>query len=268
MSEFVPPPGPESPSSASEPPAAAPEGRDGRPFIYAGAALIGLAFLLSWWSLTKYRVWDERGVPPEQLGNVTKDMDDDDKKEYEADVARYRQSWTDNTSQFGDFYKAHFGDSYGRDLDQQQARNFRSGTLYFRGWSTWTGWFGVTFVVLVLASQIAPTLAPQLEPWSWTFPWAGAALFGLYTLMALGFFFTVPSPNGDGYSQGVSWGNYLAILGGGVAVAGCVFEGLRAADRRIAALEAAGDEEDEPEEEPEPPPSPPEKPVKNRLQDW
>lgn len=259
-------------SDSANPPAAelsdaAPTPRDGLPFLYVGCAAIALSFLLSWWDLTRYRVPEQRGVPPEKMAEIDKKLDDDGKKAYYDLVARYDRSWADNRAQFLDFYNDHFGINFETELRLQDARNFKSGTIYFRGWSTWTGWLGVLFVALILAAQFAPKFYPPIEPWAWGIPWAGAILFGLYTLMALGFFFSVPGPNGDGYSQGVSWGNYLAILGGGLATAGCVFEGLKSIDQGLAALKArkeASDDEEEDEEEPQAAPSPP----KNRLQDW
>lgn len=269
---------PETPPIAEVTEAEATE-RDGRPFLYAGMALIALSFLLSWWSLTKYRVYAERGVPPEKIGTVEADLDEDEKKEYHEELARYGQSWEDNRKQYGEFYRDQFGDNFETEIRLQDARSWKSGTIYFRGWSTWTGWFGVTFVLMMFAAQLLPHFKPSLQPWAWGFPWAGAIVFGLLTLMAVVFFFSVPDDNGDGYSQGVSWGNYIAIIGGCLATAGCVFEGMRSIDQGIAVMkaraEAKAEEEDDEEEEAEtakpgkpaaaaPPPEPP----KSRLNDW
>lgn len=259
---------------ADEPPAEDYDGRDGRPFVFVGLCLIALAFVLSWWSLTKYRVPAQRGIHlgiAEQTDLESRHEGEDEAeyqkrmKDYHAEIGLYQHSWDVNLSQYRDYYLAHLGDKYGEDLDSQDKRSLKSGTVYFRGWSTWTGWFGVVGLVLLLGLQIAPKFAPQLDPWAWAFPWAGAAWFGLFTLSAVAFFFTVPDENGDGYSQGVGFGNYLAMVGGALAAAGCIFYGLQTADQRVAFLQSRGESADkEEEDEPEPPP----KPAKNRLQDW
>jgi hypothetical protein len=252
------------------------DGRDGRPFIFVGLCFVALSFVLSWWSLTKYRVEEQRGVDlsnVEQAHEIERQKNGESEakyqvrlKEYRDRLHRYQHAWEVNQSQYGDFYRAHVGDDYLGDLGFQDQRTLKSGTIYFRGWSTWTGWFGALGLVLLLATQVAPRFAPQLAPWAWAFPWAGAAWFGLFTLLAIAFFFNVPDENGDGYSQGVGFGNYFALLGGAIAATGCVFYGLQTADERLAFLQSRSkddDEEDEEEEEDEPP-----KPVKNRLQDW
>jgi hypothetical protein len=244
-----------------------PSARDGRRLMYAGMALVAVSFLLSWWGLTKYRVYHERGVPPEKIPGLEATLDEDEKKEYREELARYDQAWNDNRAQYGEFYKAHFGDNFETELRLQTARSWKSGTIKLSGYSTWTGWVGLLFVVILAAALFASRVAPALEQWSWGFPWAGAILFALFTLMAVTFYFTVPDDNGDGYAQGVSWGNYLAIVGGCLATAGCVFEGMRTIDQGIAAMkarsEATTEEEDEDVEAAAPPP-----PAKSRLQDW
>lgn len=276
----------ESPASATPPTPVADEsgGRDGRPFVFAGRpfvfagfCFIALSFALSWWGLTRYRVPELRGI---DLGNAAqmhevegkKESEDEAEfqkrsKEYRDQQSLYQRSWEVNRAQYGDFYLAQLGESYLGDLNFQDQRSLKSGTVYFRGWSTWTGWFGVLGIAVWFGWQIAPKFAPQIEPWSWAVPWAGAAWFGVFTLSAAAFFFTVPDENGPGYSQGVGFGNYLAIAGGALAVTGCVFLGLQTADQRVAFLQsraaAADEEDDDDDDEPEPP-----KPVKNRLQDW
>lgn len=237
-----------------------------RTLQYAGFVLIVLAFPLMWWSVTRYRVYERRGVDlgsAEQIAAIEKDMDEEEKKEYYDRVGRYQREWTLNTSRFGQFYLDHFGDKYASRLNDEDSYDKSSGTLSLRGWSTWTGWFGVAFVVIMIASLIAPKFVDDLEELAWSFPWVGAILFGFYTLLAIVFYFSVPDDNGEGYSQGVGLGNYLALLGGMTATAGCAFEGMKTTAARLAALENEPEEEEE-EEEPETP-SPPKK---NRLQDW
>lgn len=252
------------------------DGRDGRPFVFVGLCLVVVSFALSWWSLTKYRVAELRGVDlnnPEQVHEVERQKNTESEAEFQLRLKefrdrrnRYQNSWAVNQSQYDEFYRKHLGAEYLGYLDIQDQRTLKSGTVLIRGWSTWTGWLGAIGVVLLLGSQVVPKFAPKVEPWSWAFPWVGAAWFGLFTLSAVAFFFTVPSENGDGYSQGVGFGNYFALVGGVLTAAGCVFYGLQAADEGIAFLKsrAAAAEEDEEDEDDEPEPQP----AKNRLQDW
>jgi len=279
------------PAAPNAPPGdfAAPEiaRRDGRPFLYAGLGLVALSLMLSWWSLTKYRVYELRGVDlananalKEVEGQQSGESDEDyaaRMTEYRDRLDRYRRAWDVNVKQYGEFYNYFLGEKYLQDLSFQDVRSKSTGKVYFRGWSTWTGWFGLTFIIIVVGLLSAPKFAPQFEPWEWTFPWVGAGLLGLFTLMAVAFFLTVPDENDDGYSQGVSWGNYIAMVGGGLAVAGCVFEGLRAADKRLADIQSGrfdtDDDEDNDEDAGPPKPPPPVKPAatlpaKSRLQDW
>jgi len=256
--------------------------RDGRPLLYAGLGLIALSIILSWWSLTKYRVYELRGVDMANAGEMSavegqKSGESDEKyaarmKEYHERRDRYRRAWDVNVKQYGEFYNAYLGEKYLQDLSFQDVRSKSTGKVYFRGWSTWTGWFGMVFIVVVVGLLLAPKFAPQFEPWEWTFPWVGAGLLGLFTLMAVSFFLTVPDENDDGYSQGVSWGNYIAIVGGGLATAGCVFEGLRAADKRLADIQSGrfDTDDDKEDDDDDPPPVKPAAPLpsKNRLQDW
>lgn len=237
-----------------------------RALQYAGFVLIVLAFPLVWWSVTRYRVYEQQGVDlgsAEQIAAIEKDMDEEEKKDYRDRVGIYGREWTLNASRFGDFYLNYLGDDYAIRLNNEERYDKSSGTLSLRGWSTWTGWFGVTFVVIMIASLIAPKFVDDLERLAWSFPWVGAILFGFYTLMALVYYFGVPDDNGDGYSQGVGLGNYVALLGGLMATAGCAFEGMKTTAARLAAIESESEEEED-EDEPEAPSAP----KKNRLQDW
>lgn len=252
---------------------------------YVGAALIVLAMPLSWWSLTRTRIYEERGVDLGSIAQaeaITKDMTPEENAEYIERRAAFNRAWSLNTGRFQDFYFAEFGDNYAKLLNDEMLYTLRSGTLTLRGWSTWTGWFGVVFVGLLFAAQHAPKFSEDLEPIAWSFPLALAGVFGFFTLMAIWFYFGVPDPNDVGISQGVGLGNYLAILGGLVATTGSVFEGLKSMNARLAELAAESEDDadesegDAPaEEKPKPKPlfksrkeEPPPERKKSRLEDW
>jgi hypothetical protein len=231
-----------------------------RLLLLGGLGLMGLAFIFSWWSLTKYRVAQERGVNinvPATQQELLKNLGDK-RADYEREAAEYRSAWEINTRQYNAFYQSYAGSSYQTDLQNQIDRSLVQGTIYFRGWSTWTGWLGflaiLTYVVLTFGPRFAPE---QMEPWAWTAPWAVAVLGGLYFLLALAFYFNVPDENGPGYSQGVGFGNYIAILAGLAAAIGGTFEGLASAKRRLEEIEQSPDEEAEEAETPAPESKPP-----------
>lgn len=254
---------------------------NGRLLMFAGLAFMGLAFVLSWWSLTKYRVSQERGVnlaiPADK--QVMLDKIGDELADYQTEVARYNSEWEVNFRQYNDFYSGYVGKGYMSDMNTQIERSLRQGTVYFRGWSTWTGWFGFLTILAVIGLYVAPKFVPdEMEPWAWTAPWVGAAMGGLYLLLALSFYFNVPDENGAGYSQGVALGGYVAILAGLATAVGGLFEGLNTVQHRLQAIESEPEVEEEEQEEitsPQPakrpvapPSSPPQAPPKSRLTDW
>jgi hypothetical protein len=276
---FVPPP-----ADLTRPPALLDQlSQFSRTLLYVGLGLIAFSFILSWWSLTRYRVYEQRGVDLnslEQVAAIEKDMDEAARKDYHLRFDRYARAWNLNESRFGEFYKAHLGDNYAKVLEQEDQYSRKSATVLLRGWSTWTGWFGIMFVALMVASFFASRINSDFELIEWTFPLAGAIVFAFFTLLAIVFYFTVPDANDEGITQGVDWGNYLAVLGGLAATVGCAVEGVKSVEERHAALaEAAQDQvaqaEDETDPEPvKPPPKPkakepePEAREKNRLMDW
>lgn len=251
---------------------------------YAGAALIILSLPLTWWSLTKYRIYEQRGVDlgsEEQRNAITKDMDAEELKDYEERLGAYTRAWTLNLGLYEHtFYYPYLGEDYANRLNLEIMASHRSATLGLRGWSTWTGWFGLVFVILLFVAQYAPKFSEDLEPIAWAFPLALAVMFGFFTIMTLMYYFGVPDRNGDGVAQGVGLGNYIAILGGLLATTGSVFEGLKSMNARLAEL--AADEDDEEveadaaeataEEKPKPKPKPrrdePPPRQKSRLEDW
>jgi hypothetical protein len=217
--------------------------------LYGGLALMGLAFILSWWSITKYRVYYARGVNlqvPADVDEMNKRIGDD-RAEHEKEVAQYQSDWNTNSKQYHAYYVANFGTGYLENLNNQMDRSLSSGTLYYRGWSTFTGWLGIITILAVVGLYVAPKFAPDpMEQWAWTAPWAAVALGGLYTLLAMLFFMNEPSENGAGYSQGIGLGCYVAILGGMAAVIGGVFEGLASAKARLQSIESdTSDDDDE-----------------------
>jgi hypothetical protein len=249
-----------------------------RLILFCGLGLMGLAFVLSWWSITKYRISYERGVnmavPAEKqemfhrLGN--------NKADYQRQLDEYAVAWATNTKQYHAYYVGRFGNDYQRDLGTLMDRSLKSGTLYYRGWSTWTGWLGIVTILVVVGIYVAPRFKPEeMEEWAWTAPWAAACLGGLYLLLALAFFFSEPDENDAGYSQGIGLGCYVAILGGLATTLGGLVVGLSTA--RLAGMESDSDEE---EDETAPAMSAPKRPAfappaatkppesKNRLNDW
>ncbi|MBA4019238.1 MAG: hypothetical protein C0483_18890 [Pirellula sp.] len=248
-----------------------------RQLLYAGIGLAVVAFLLPWWGLTKYRVSEQRGMnmtDPTVIASITKDMDEPTRTEYETRVRLYDSSWTSNRSLNQAFYEASLGKDYDKEIRAKEAVSLSSGSTSIYGWSAWTAWFGLVFVIAGVALFVAPAFVPDMASWKWLVPWIWTALALIYLIMALAFYFGVPDANGPGYSQGVSLGCYLAIFGGAAAIAGSVFEGLRSAQERLAALENA--EEDEEDDQaaaggkPMPPPKPldPEEERRRRLNDW
>lgn len=297
MNDESPPPPPDAPKPpafAASPIAQVPQAQTvveqlnshSRTLQYVGVGLIVLAFPLTWWSLTRYRVYEQRGVDlasPEQAAAIDKDMDEDEKKEYQERIGIYARAWTLNLGRFEQtFYYPYLGEDYAGHLNNEILYSRSSGTLGLRGWTTWTGWFGIVFAVLLFVAQFAPKFSEDLEPIAWSFPLALTAVYGFFTLIALMFFFSVPGANDDGIAQGVGLGNYLAILGGLLATTGSVFEGIKSVNARHAELAAASDDEEETEaaepdtDQPKPKPKPKSKSrndeppprQKTRLEDW
>jgi hypothetical protein len=137
--------------------------------------------------------------------------------------------------------------------------------LSLYGWSTKTAWFGLLAIVAGAGLIVASGMLPQLSNWSWLVPWVWAVSAFIYVAAAISFYFTVPDRNDYGYAQGVSLGNYLAILGGLAVLAGGILEGMRAAQQRLVDLENAPVEEPEPESDDEPDP---EAERRRKLNDW
>ena len=252
---------------------------------WSGTALVLLSLPLAWWGLTKYRVAELRGVNlqnVEELKKAETFEDSEDQQEYLSRKESYVTAWTLNQGQFARFYADYLGRDYMRDLDYQDQRSARSGSVSFRGWSTWTGWFGMLALALVSAGFVAPKAAPeQVEPFAWAIPWGASAVCGVFTLLTVIFFLTVPGDDGPGYSQGVSLGSLLAIVGGAAATIGWGFEGVKSAARRLEKLEAESDDEDADDAQDASPPSAPPRAAdakssapapdakpKNRLNDW
>lgn len=252
-----------------------PSSADGNRLLYAGLGLIVLSLLFSWWSVSKYRVYEERGV---DLGSrdareaITAKMSEDDKKDYQNRLDEYTREWKLNTTRFDDFYQSTFGKEFQVVISREEQYTRKTGTLSLRGWSTWTGLFGLIVVVAIVAVPLAPKWDPDWALFAWAYPLVQAALAGTFWLAAVAFYFTVPDANGAGYSQGVGLGNYLAILGASIALAVTVSVGVRSVAEHKAEL-AEMEEEEAEEAKPVAPKSPkklpdPPKPEKNRLQDW
>ena len=250
-----------------------------RQLLYAGAGLAFLAFLLPWWGLTKYRVSEQRGMnmaDPAVMASITKDMDEPTRTEYETRARLYDSGWQSNRTLNQAFYEASLGKDYDKELRAKEGVSLSSGSTSLYGWSIWTAWFGLLFIIAGVALFVAPTFAPQMSSWSWLVPWIWAASALLYLILALAFYFGVPDANGPGYSQGISLGCYLAIFGGAAALAGGVFEGMRSAQERLASLESASDEDEEDDDAapaggkmaPAPQPLSPEEERRRRLNDW
>lgn len=245
--------------------------------LYAGAGLAVLAFLLPWWGVTKYRVSEQRGLnmtDPAIVASITKDMDEPTRTEYETRARLYDSGWQSNRTLNQAFYEASLGKDYDKELRAKEAVSLSSGSSSLYGWSVWTAWFGLLFVIAGVALYVAPTFAPQMESWKWLVPWTWAATALLYLILAITFYFGVPDANGPGYSQGISLGCYLAIFGGAAALVGGVFEGMRSAQERLAALQNSTEEDTESSDSaggnvaPPPQPLSPEEERRRRLNDW
>lgn len=245
--------------------------------LYAGAGLAVVAFLLPWWGITKYRVSEQRGLDMTNMAvssAITKDMDEPTRTEYEKRVQLYDSSWQANRNLNQAFYEAYLGKDYDKEIRAKDGVSLSTGTSKVYGWSVWTAWFGLLFVIAGTAIYVTPTFAPQMESWKWLVPWIWAASALLYLILAIAFFFGVPDANGPGYSQGLSLGCYLAIFGGAAALIGGVFEGMRSAQERLAALESAADEAEDDSESaggnkaPAQPALSPEEERRRRLNDW
>lgn len=255
-----------------------------RRLVMIGAGLIVVSFLLSWWSLSKYRIYELRGVNmavPGEVAAATAKMQPDELEAYNNRLQVYMASWQANRTLNHDFYDYAFGGDYDKTLANLDSVSLNGGTLTLFGWSTWTGRFGFLFVLLGAAWYFAPQFKPELEDYAWTVPWVWTALGGILLISALALYFNVPDKNGDGYSQGVTLGCYVAIAGALCVVIGGTFEGIKSAQDRLAQLAAQADEEEpaEADDKPAPrrpapkaPPVDPEQSAKEekarRLQDW
>lgn len=253
---------------------------------WGGTAAMFLSLFMAWWGLTRYRVLEERDVNlqnPDAVAAISKDKSAEELNDYKDRKIKYEKAWEAVTqSPDGKFYDRYLGVEYVRELTRQDIESQRSGSVYVRGYYTWTGWFLLIGLIAIGAAQAAPKFAAeQVEPIAWALPWVGTVVAGMFALLAVAFFFTVPDANGDGYAQGVSLGNLLAITAGIVAAIGWSYEGLKAADRRLAEMDADEEDEDESDEaeavvtakpmsptaKPAQPAAPPQ-PPKNRLTDW
>lgn len=259
-----------------------------RRLVMVGAGLIVVSFLLSWWSLSKYRVSEMRGVNlgvPAEVSAVTEKMSDQDKEAYNNELQSYATSWSANRTLNHEFYLSALGPDYDTKLTNLDNVSHNGGTLHLNGWSTWTGRFGFIFVLLGVAWFFAPQINPDLGEHAWTAPWVWTALGAILLISTLSFYFNVPDKNGDGYSQGVTLGCYMALLGSTAVVVGGTFEGIKSARERLARLaeqaEEEGEESDENEADDKPAPrrSVPKAPPVDaqqaakeekarRLQDW
>lgn len=248
--------------------------------LYAGAGLAVVAFLLPWWGVTKYRVSEQRGLDMTNMtviSAITKDMDEPTRTEYDKRARLYDSSWQANRNLNQAFYEAYLGKDYDKEIHAKDGISLSTGTSKVYGWSVWTAWFGLLFVIAGVAIYVAPTFAPQMDSWKWLVPWIWAASALLYLILAIAFFFGVPDANGPGYSQGISFGGYLAIFGGAAGLVGAIFEGMRSAQERLASLENGSSDEDEEDDgaepagdkrAPAPQPLSPEEERRRRLNDW
>lgn len=219
-----------------------------RLLVAVGAGLIVVSFLMSWWGVEKYRVYEQRGVnlaSPGALEAITEKMTPEAKKEYNDRVISYMTSWEANKALNHEFYLAALGQDYHDTLNKLINVSLTSGKLTLYGWSTWTGRFGFLFVLIGAAWFLAPKIKPELEEFAWTVPWVWTALGAVLFISAMAFYFTVPDQNGDGYSQGLSLGCYLAIAGSLAVIVGGTFEGIKSARDRLALLAARAEEEDD-----------------------
>jgi hypothetical protein len=252
-------------SQAELPPAAEPADESpaapSKTLLYAGMAAMLISLLFTWWSLNKYRVWEQRGVDMgarDAAAEIEKGMDPDELKEYQDRQDRYRREWELNRNRFGKFYSAQFGEMYDTQLVQDDLYTKRSGSLVLRGWSTWTGWLSLVVIACVLALPYAPNYDRDWKPFAWTIPWIQTTLLGGLLMFAAAFYLMMPDANGDGYAQGIGLGFYLMFAGSATALSVTIRDALRSTAEHRA--QAVDEEDEEPEETP--------KPVKNRLQDW
>lgn len=256
-----------------------------RRLVMIGGGLIFVSFLLSWWGLSKYRVSELRGVNlgvPGELAAVTEKMSDKDKEAYNNRVQSYLSSWSANRTLNHEFYLKALGPDYDKMLTNLDNVSHNGASLYLHGWSTWTGRFGFIFVLLGVAWFFAPQLQPDLAEYAWTAPWVWTGLGAIILISTLAFYLGVPDTNGDGYSQGVTLGCYVAMLGSLAVVVGGTFEGIKSARERLALLaEQAAEEAEEEADDDKPAPrrgAPKAPPVDahqaakdekaRRLQDW
>jgi len=219
-----------------------------RRLVLIGAGVIFLSLFLSWWSLTKYRVKEhyDLNIPPTVANaSVSEKMTPDDRKEYEDRVVGYNTAWDANKNLNGAFYESTFGKDYNSRLNDLDKLSLKSATLSLSGISTWTGMFGLLFLIAGAAWYAAPRLKPELEEHAWTVPWVWTALAAVFLFALLAFYFGVPDVNGIGnsYTQGLSLGIYLAMLGALAVVLGGTFEGIKSANERLALLAERGDDE-------------------------
>lgn len=219
-----------------------------RRLVLIGAGVIFLSLFLSWWSVTKYRVDEHVGqnVPPTVANAaISEKMTPEQKKDYEDRVVGYNTAWEANKNLNGAFYESAFGKDYNARLADLDRLSLKSGTLSLSGISTWTGMFGLLFLIAGAAWYAAPKLKPELEEQAWTIPWVWTALASLFLIALLLFYFGVPDVNaiGNSYTQGLSLGIYLAMLGAAAVVLGGTFEGIKSANERLAQIAERGDEE-------------------------
>lgn len=217
-----------------------------RLLVLVGACLMLVSLFMSWWSLGKYRVDEQYGHDLMVVGSrekITEKMTPEEVKDYDDRVNRYRSAWSAITERHKDFYVAEFGDGFAATLETEDKVNKGSSYLVLKGISTWTGRFGFLFLIAGVAWYLAPKLKPDLEEYAWTIPWAWTALAAVFLIAALAFYFGVPDIGGEGYSQGITLGWYVSLLGALAIIVGGTFEGIKSANERLAILAARSEEE-------------------------
>ncbi|MGC3970774.1 MAG: hypothetical protein QM775_26605 [Pirellulales bacterium] len=220
-----------------------------RGLLYAGTALAVVALLLPWWAVTKYRVYEQRSInlaDPAARDAIVKDMSPEELQEYNSRVLAYEGAWLANQALNKEFYAQNLGTDFDKLIRNKENVTLRSGTSSLYGWSVWTAWFGIIFLLLGLGLVFATDMSPPLKEWAWAVPWIWVLCSFLYFALSVAFFFSVPDHNDSGYAQGISLGNYVAILAGALALTGAVFEGLKSAQKRLIDLENAPEEEEAP----------------------